>query len=112
MTIELITQKQYDQLLYLYNKYPNLIYENKGYDYLDKNKLTAREKIIFKIIQRILKRHIHCFVEFNHFKHNKAKEVCVRFQYRYSKCFTGVGYLKLSELLNGFDEPVKNKELV
>jgi hypothetical protein len=112
MTIELITERQYDLLLYLYNKYPNLTYENTGYDYLDKNKLSPKEIIIFKVIQRILKRHIHCFVEFNHFKHNKAKEVCVRFQYRWSESFTGVGYLKLSNLLNGFDEPVKNKELI
>lgn len=107
MHIKLITQKQYDFLLHVYESYPNLTYKNTGYDYLDKSKLSHRELSLFKYIEKLLSKHIVGFSKFEHFKTGKSGEICIRFQYKWSECFTGVGYLKISELLNGFDEEPK-----
>ena len=109
MTIELITQKEYDFLVEAQQEYPNLTFNNEGYQYLDKSKWTANDKLVFEEIEKILRKSIIGFKEFNNFKLRKGGDVAVRFQYDWTADdrsqgipFTGAGYLSLKELLNGF----------
>lgn len=110
MTINLITQKQYDLLIEAQKAYPNLTYQNTGYDYPNKDKWNSDEKAAFKIVEEILKKAIVGFSKFNHFKVFSNGNLGIRFQfdwdidadYQNKTHFIGVGYLKLTELLNGF----------
>jgi hypothetical protein len=112
MTITLITQDVYNQVLDIYNKYPKLTYQNKDYDTLNLKTLTEEETIKFKEVEEVLRQSIKGFVKFNHFKiRPKSQTLVVRFQYNWtadedkpSIPFTGVGYLELDELLNGFNK--------
>lgn len=111
MTIKFISKDQFDSIQTIYKEHPKLTYENKGFDYLDKKALSEDDTKAFKEVENILKEHIVGFVEFNHFR-NRGEEIQLRFQYDYDKdsdslnkiAFTGVGYIYLSELLNGFKQ--------
>lgn len=114
MTIELITPEQYATLLDIYNKYPALSFQNNGYEYLDMSKLTNEELEKFKEVEDILRKAIKGFSKFNHFRLGTiTKEPQIRFQYNWnadienSFHFTGVGYLFIDELKNGFKESKK-----
>lgn len=115
MTITLITQEVYDQVLDIYNKYPKLTLQNEGYQYIRKANLNEEELNKFKEVNDILKQAIKGFSEFNNFRlGKKTQELQIRFQYDYSADveirttpFTGVGYLYLEELLNGFRKVVE-----
>lgn len=114
MTIELLTQEEYNMLISIQKEHPNLTFQNQGYQYVDKSKFTEADKIAFDKVTNLLRKNIKGFIEFNNFKIgtdkiSKAKEVCLRFQYNWGADtagvhFTGVGYLTLREFLNGFDE--------
>lgn len=103
MTIELLTQEQHDQLLALYKAFPELTLENKGYEGIYRAGLSAEAKEADKVINSILKSHIERFSEFQNFKHDRNGNILLRFQYGYDEIFIGVGYIKLTELLNGFE---------
>ena len=102
MEIKLINQEQYDRLLALQNTHPILTFQNNGFEYIDKSKFTEADQKAFDEISNLLKNHISGFSKFFNFYLNKSKEICLRFDYAWSPIFTGVGYLKLTELLNGF----------
>jgi hypothetical protein len=111
MTIELLTKEEYELLLKIQKEHPILTFQNKGYEYVDKSKFSNEDKDAFDKVTEILKRCIHGFVEFNNFKlHKYNNKPQVRFQYDWTYDdnspnkigFTGVGYLFLDELLNGF----------
>lgn len=109
MTIKLISEQEYDFLVDCQKKYPNLTYENKGWDVPNKNKWENEEMENFKKCEDIIKKSIVGFVEFNHFKTSKKGEILIRFQYDWTAdepnrnmSFTGVGYLSLEELYKGF----------
>lgn len=110
MTINLITEKEHDQLLEIFEEFPKLTLQNKGYEYIGKNKLTEIEKTKITEIESILKRSIHGFSSFTNFKlDDKTQEIKIRLQYDYASDggngahhFIGVGYILLDELLNGF----------
>lgn len=109
MKITLISNEEYNVLVKLQLKYPVLTYQNKGYDYPDKTKWNTEETEVFKDIEEFLKEHITGFSSFNHFTISKEEEIQLRFQYNYGASdntmpFTGVGYLKLRELRDGFDK--------
>jgi hypothetical protein len=109
MTINLIDIDTYNLLKSIQESYPNLTYQNIDYDKPDKSKWSGEDKEQFKIVTDILKKTIEGFVEFNHFKISKEKVskekvIRLRFQYYWDKSFKGVGYIKLDELLNGFDK--------
>lgn len=106
MEITLIDEPTYNLLKSIQENYPNLTYQNTGYDYPNKSKWSDEDKRQFNIVTDILKKTIKDFVEFNHFKINKNDNdaVVLRFQYKWSNSFIGVGYVKLDELLNGFDK--------
>jgi len=111
MTIKLISKEQLDRLLEIQKAYPNLTYNNRGYDSLNLSRLTPEELKNFKEAEEIISTSIKGFSEFNHFKPSKTKPELpmIRFQYNYSADipgslpFKGVGYLFVHELHYGFD---------
>lgn len=113
MTIELISKEEYNRLLEIQKEYPSLTFNNDGYEYINKEKLTEADKKALEEVTQILDKSIVGFREFNNFqlKNNKIK---VRFQFEWTADeeeprirFIGVGYLHLEELLNGFNNKEK-----
>jgi hypothetical protein len=109
MKIELISSEQFDVLSNIQQKHSILTYQNKGYDGFDKSKMTDADKLAFKEVSEILSKHIKGFSSFQNFRlSKKTNEIELRFQYNYSYDgglhFTGVGYITLRELKNGFDK--------
>lgn len=116
MKFNLISKKEYQYLLDVYNGNENLILENKGYEELNPNNLTDADKKNIKEIEKILNKSIEGFSRFQNFKHDKDKNIVLRFQYNYNHdsrnpTFIGVGYIKLTELLNGL-EPENNPKIM
>ena len=103
MTIYLISQETYEELLQIQKQYPVFTHNFQGYGGLDRSKFSEEEKAADARINEILKTHIKDFRKFQNFCTSKSGELCLRFQYDWSVSFTGVGYLKLTELLNGFE---------
>ena len=117
MIINLITEEEYNTLLDIQKNHPVLTFQNKGYDYIDKSKLTNDDKNALEIINTILSKAIVGFSEFSNYRYSISNEIEIRFDYDWSLTwnndrdktiirdgipFTGVGYLYLDELLNGF----------
>ncbi len=110
MRINLINKDTYNKLLSVYNDFPILTFQNDGYEYINKSKLTDLDKAKIEEVEQILKQAIHGFSSFTNFRLSKGKgEIQIRFQYNYEYDgnglpFIGVGYILLDELLNGFEE--------
>lgn len=110
MTINLIDEPTYDRLIAIYNLYPNLTYQNKGYSYPDKSKWSADDIEAHKDVTNILKKSVVGFSEFNHFNNGEDGEPRIRLQYNYNVDkdsglpFIGVGYLGIDELFTGFKD--------
>lgn len=114
MTITLITQETYNQLLLICSNYPKLTLQNegwpvRGYEYINPYDLTDEEKAKVREINGILKKAIKGFERFYNFRLSKdTHELQIRFEYDWNADnpgelpFTGVGYLYLDELLKGF----------
>jgi hypothetical protein len=106
MKINLITPEQHAELLQIQKEFPILTLQNKGYQYIDKSKLTDQDKEKIKEIETILKASISGFSSFTNFRHDNNGELQIRFQYNYDYgtkgYFIGVGYILVDELLNGF----------
>jgi hypothetical protein len=110
MTIKKLTQQEYDELLVIQQTHEKLTFHNDGYQYLKMDELNEEETKAFHRAANIVSTHIIGFIEFNHFrrtKNEKEGDLGIRFQYNYgaeddSMSFTGVGYILLDELLNGF----------
>ena len=112
MRITLISKRQYLLLKRIQQKFPVLTFNNRGYEYI-RTPFNEREQQAFDKVSSILKEHIDGFVKFNNFRDEKGY-IVLRFQYYYdyekhNAGFTGVGYIKLKELLEGFEE-IKKKE--
>jgi len=119
MIITLIEQHEYDFLLDIQKRFPLLTFQNVGYEYIDKSKLSEEDKQAFKQVEDLLLKSIKGFSKFFNFCHNKNGELILRFDYDYKWSmidgipksvgisFIGVGYLTVRELLNGFN----NKEV-
>ena len=107
MKINLITPEQHTSLSLIFNNYPNLTLQNKGYETPDKSKFSEEDKIKFEEVTALLKKTIHGFNSFKNFRLNKTQEIELRFDYNYNYGttdlhFIGVGYILLDELLYGF----------
>lgn len=119
MIITLITQEQHDRIKEIKEKHPILTFENKGYDYINKNQFTEEDKKAFDEVTEILKNSIKGFSSFNNFR-DRNERIQIRLQYEWTyderydingrklpfngSIFTGVGYIYLDELINGFDD--------
>lgn len=108
MEIKLISKETYKVIKNLYDTYPNLTYENTGYDGIANDRLGPHEIGAIGYIEMILKQYITGFVSFQNFR-TRGSDIQIRFQYNYNADnpnggipFTGVGYIMLDELLNGF----------
>jgi len=121
MTIELITKEEYAKLVEIQKKHPLLTYKNKGYDTPDQTKWSDKDHEAFKDAIIIISKSIKGYNKFNHFTIATAKgkegKIGLRFQYDYQAdltseersktnlgSFTGVGYILLDELFNGFKD--------
>ena len=119
MIINLITEEEYNTLLDIQKNHPVLTFQNKGYEYIDKSKLTDDDKNALEIINTILSKAIEGFSKFYNYRYSKSNEIGIRFDYDWSLIwnndrdktiiregipFAGGGYLYLDELLNGFRE--------
>lgn len=108
MKITLLTQEQHDQLLHIHNSFPELTLENKGYEGIDRRNFSIEAKEADSQVKVILKETVCGFSEFQNFCHTKDGDIRIRLQYNWgaednSMPFTGVGYVLLTELLNGFN---------
>jgi hypothetical protein len=115
MTITLITPKDHAWLLSIQKDYTKLTFQNNGYQYIKKDTLNKPELERIKELESFLKKHIVGFREFNNFKVRESGEIVIRFQYSWTAdeesprtSFTGVGYLGVDELLNGFKKKETN----
>ena len=102
-----ITKKQHKTLQTIFDNYPNLSLQNRGYEEIDLSTLSEEEKEKFKEVETILKDEILGFVRFQNFRKHPTGKCQLRFQYDYTAgdtdrtfSFIGVGYLLLEQLLN------------
>ena len=107
MQITLCSREIYDELQQIADEHPELIFQNNGYEYLDRSIREAKAEQMARV-SAILKERVTGFHRFFNFKNSPAGLV-LRFDYDWgakdkSRYFIGVGYLLLSELLNGFKE--------
>ena len=108
MTINRITQDQYNELLRIQKEFPNLTFQNVGYTYPNKDEWSEEDLNAHKVVSKILTKSIVGFKEFNHFRSNSLNKLSIRFQFDWNAeeenkvPFIGVVYLILDELLNGF----------
>lgn len=112
MQIKLIDQTTHNELKNIAEEYPELIFQNEGYQYIGREKREKHKDQLARISE-ILKQHITGFSHFDNFRMDNDRLV-LRFQYNWgeednSMRYTGVGYLSLDELLNGFDK-IENSE--
>ena len=82
--------------------YPNLTFQNDGYEYINKSLLTAEELQAIGEITSILKSKIKYFTNFFNFKKRKSGELVVRFDGYYDMDsmagFQGVYYINIKEV--------------
>ena len=108
MRIELITSEEYNAIVEIQKNNPKLTFQNVGYQYIDKREFSEEDKKAFEDVTALLRSHVCGFSEFNNFRHSKDNELIIRLQYNYNHdsegCFIGVGYLLVTELLNGFND--------
>ena len=112
MTITLISPEEHKFLMESYENYPHLCFQNQGYEYINPKSLDEEDTIRIKEIETILRKSILGFSKFSNFKKDRYGNPRIRFQYNWDADsdsankthFTGVGYIKIDELLNGFDK--------
>ena len=108
MKIKLISKEQYKELKTIQSQHPLLTFQNNGYEYIDKSRLSEADIRAMGKVSAVLAAHVAGFREFNNFQIcKKTDKVRIRLQYNWNHDteglpFTGVGYLYLSELHHGF----------
>lgn len=109
MTITKITPEDHKFLIESYENYPRLCFQNQGYEYINPDTLDEKDKIRIKEIEEILRKSILRFKKFSNFKKDTEGNPVIRLQYNWcsdkiSGSFIGVGYIKIDELINNFEE--------
>jgi hypothetical protein len=106
MEITLLSKRNYNILRSIHEKFPNLTFQNDGYQYIEAHvKLTQKDRQAINIVTLILFKCIHHFHSFNNFKLRKNGDVTVRIQYNWDpehRGFVGAGYVPVEELRHGF----------
>ena len=112
MQYETITPELHSELVKIAADYPDLVFENYGYQYLPVTVVQARAAQIARI-DEILKAHIVGFCKFYNFHPPTATypHLRLRFDYEWGAGgsgphFTGAGYLPLDWLRDGRPEGV------
>ena len=97
-----MTDKYYNRLKIIKLEYPELTFQNNGYEYLNKE---IREKYSEQIeeISNILKITVKGFRVFNNFKDRENGSFYIRFQSHWDETFTGVEYFDIENFKN-FEE--------
>jgi len=112
--ITLVTPEEHKTLVDIQKNFPNLTFQNEGYQYINKSKFSEDDKKAWSKIVAILSKTILGFSKFNNFRIDNKGRACIRLQYDYGASsnpkdeghpFIGVGYLRIDELLNGFKYP-------
>ena len=92
--------EDYYELLLFKKLYPELTFDNNGYEYL-KLKVRESHKEQIEKIESILKKHIGGFSNFNNFKPRENGSFDIRCQYNWGfpddSYFMGVGYFNIKE---------------
>ena len=113
MRIELCTPEIHAELVALFDDHPELCFQNNGYEYLSPDVRADKAEQIARI-EEILKAHVAGFFRFFNFKMSEDKGIVMRFDYDWGATsgmhFTGVGYLGVDELLNGFEKKEEIEE--
>ena len=86
----------YEELVKLYQEYPELTFQNEGYQYLPQE-VKERNKEGIDKINTILEKTIEGFVRFDNFKNRTDKNFWIRCQTKWSPGFTGVNYFKIED---------------
>lgn len=86
----------YEELVKLYQEYPELTFQNEGYQYLPQE-VKERNKEGIDKINTILEKTVEGFVRFDNFKNRPDKNFWVRCQTKWSPGFTGVNYFKIED---------------
>ena len=104
MTITLLNKRDYNNLLEIQKKYPNLTFQNDGYQYLRGHvKLTKKDEQAIRVVELNLQKSVQGFSEFNNFRLGvKKKGIEVRLRYKWHYSFVGVGYVVIQSLRHGF----------
>lgn len=92
-------QTNYETLVKIQKEFPELTFDNNGYEYLDKD-VKERHKEQIDLISEILKKEIKGFVRFDNFKPRKNGTFDVRVQYHWAFNFKGVGYFNVEDFKN------------
>ena len=118
MIIKLMEQHEYDALLEIQKTMPNLTFKHEPYQEWIPAHFTEEDKKALADVKAILSKVIKGFKNFTNFWYNEKGDLCIRVYYDWSWrmdeetshiyqdgiSYTGVGYLKAIELLNGFDK--------
>jgi hypothetical protein len=109
MKIELLNKEEYDFLKDKFENNKGLFIQNQGYECVIKSRLNEEDQKAFEEVENLLREKIVGFREFSNFRTNKKTgKIEIRIQYNWEweehvdYGFTGVGYVLLDELLNGF----------
>ena len=92
-------KSNYDRLVDLKNTYPELTFNNDGYEYLSRE-VKESHKAQIEEISAILKETVFGFVRFDNFKPRKNGSFAVRMQTKWSEMFTGVQYNDIEDFKN------------
>lgn len=118
MILTTLEEEDYNKLVEIQKEFPHLTFVHEPYQEWIPKHFTDKDREALQKVKDLLKKAIYGFSNFTNFYYNKKGVLCVRFYYDWSfewnndvdkipirvgVSFTGVGYLKLSELLNGFD---------
>ena len=119
MILTTLEKEDYNKLLDIQKQYPNLTFKHEPYQEWIPAHFTEEDKNALNEVKLIMKKAIIGFSKFTNFYFSKSGVLRVRFYYDWSYTwnndidkipirdgvsFTGVGYLELSELKNGFNE--------
>jgi hypothetical protein len=92
-------KSSYDRLVEIKNTYPELTFDNHGYEYLSQE-VKELHKAQIEEISTILKDTVVGFVRFDNFKPRKNGLFAVRMQAKWSENFTGVRYNEIEDFKN------------